>query len=125
MIDYFDLCKKGYNHCYCSCYYYHWEKIKHIFPSNERKEFHQKIIKSYFNIEYIKLFYLLQKVVEVSKNICNINTVIDIFINLYDNSNVDCNTKNKNKLYNLYNNIALNKLVDDDKKVGHFITNTP
>ena len=47
MIDYFDICKKCYNHYYCCCYYYHWEKIKHIFPSNERKEFHRKIIKPY------------------------------------------------------------------------------
>ena len=29
-------------------------------------------------------------------------------MNLYDNSNIDCNKKNKNKIYDLYNNIVLN-----------------
>ena len=29
-------------------------------------------------------------------------------MNLYDNSNIDCNKKNKNEIY-LYNNIVLNK----------------
>ena len=33
-------------------------------------------------------------------------------MNLYDNSNIDCNKKNKNKLYGLYNNIVLNKLIN-------------
>ena len=33
-------------------------------------------------------------------------------MNLYDNSNIDCN---KNKLYDLYNNILLNKFVHSDK----------
>ena len=32
-------------------------------------------------------------------------------MNLYDNSNIDCNKKNKNKRYDLYNNIVLNKFV--------------
>ena len=74
-------------------------------------EFREKIIKIYFNIEYIKFFYLLQK--KFNKNVCNINVLIDIFINLYDNSNKDCNKKNK--LYDLYNNIILNKFVHGDK----------
>ena len=34
MIDYFDLCKKCYSHCYCQCYYYHRKKILYIFPGN-------------------------------------------------------------------------------------------
>ena len=101
MHDYFDLCKICYNHYYCTCYYYCWEKIKHIFPSNERKEFHQKTIKSYFNIEYIKFFYLLQKEIKLNKNIHNINVLIDLL----------SNKKIKNKLYDLYNNIVLNKFV--------------
>ena len=114
MHDYFDLCKKCYNHYYCTCYYYCWEKTKHIFPSNERKEFHQKTIKSYFNIEYIKFFYLLQKEIKLNKNIHNINVLIDFFTNLYDNSTIDCNKKIKNKLYDFYNNIVLNKFVHDN-----------
>ena len=51
IINYFDLYKKCYNHYYCSCYNYVFENI----------EFREKIIKIYFNIEYIKFFYLLQK----------------------------------------------------------------
>ena len=43
--------KKCYNHYYCSCYNY---GVEHI-------EFREKIMKIYFNIEYIKFFYLLQK----------------------------------------------------------------
>ena len=64
---------------------------------------------SYFNVEYIKFLYLLQKVIEI--NISNIysDILVNIFINLYDNSNIDCNKKNRNKLYDLYNNIVLNK----------------
>ena len=34
-------------------------------------------------------------------------------MNLCDNSNIDCNKKNKNKLYDLYNNIVFNKFVLD------------
>ena len=44
MNDYFDSYKK------CSCYYY-----------CSRYYYHKKIIKPYFNIWYIKSFYLLQK----------------------------------------------------------------
>ena len=113
MIDYFDLCKKCYSHYYCQCYYYHRKKISYIFPGNIHREFHEKIIKSYFNIEYIKIFYLLQK--EIKLNICNISVLINTFINLYDNSNIDCNKINKNKLYDLCNNIVLNKFVHSNK----------
>ena len=42
-INYFDFYKKCYNHYYCSCYNYFFEHI----------EFREKIIKIYFNIEYI------------------------------------------------------------------------
>ena len=73
----------------------------------------KKNIKIYFNIEYIKFFYLLQKEVKLNKNICNINVLIDIFINLYDNSDINCNKKNK--LYDLYYNIILNKFDHGNK----------
>ena len=36
-------------------------------------------------------------------------------MNLYDNSGIDCNKKNKNKIYDLYNNIVLNKFVHSNK----------
>ena len=119
IIDYFDLCKKYYRHYYCQCYYYHRKKNSHIFPGNIHREFYEKIIKSYFNIEYIKFFYLLQQSLvlqNVAKYICNVNTLIDIFMNLYYNSSIDCNEKNKNKLYDLYNTILLNKFVHGDIK---------
>ena len=32
-------------------------------------------------------------------------------MNLYDNSSIDCNKKNKYKIDDLYNNIVLNKFV--------------
>ena len=57
-------------------------------------EFREKIIKICFNIQYIKFFYLLQ-----NENICNINVLIDIFINLYDNSNINCNKKINYMIY--------------------------
>ena len=100
MIDYFDLCKKCYSHYYCQCSYYH----------------RKKIIKLYFNVEYIKFFYLLQQSLVLQstvKNICNVNTLIDIFMNLYYNSSIDCMKK---KLYDLYNTILLNKFVHGDIK---------
>ena len=100
IINYFDLYKKCYNHYYCSCYNYLFEHI----------EFGKKNIKIYFNIEYMKFSYLLQK--KLNKNICNINVLIDIFINLYDNSDINCKKK---KLYDLYNNIILNKFGHGNK----------
>ena len=95
MHDYFDSYKKCYDHYYCSCYNYHNKKVRYIFFGNEHKEFCEKIIKLYFNIEYTKFFYLLQKEIKLNKNIRNINVFIDISMNLYDNSNIDCNKKIK------------------------------
>ena len=118
MNDYFDLYKKCYGHYYCLCYNYHNKKVRYIFPGNKHREFHKKIIKLYFNVWYIKFFYLLQK--EIKLNIRNISVPLNIFINLYDNSNTDCNKKNKNKLYDLYNNIVLNKFVHSNKYKNNF-----
>ena len=50
---------------------------------------------------------------KLNKNICNINALIDIFINPYDNSDINCNKKNE--LYDLYNNIILNKFDHGNK----------
>ena len=36
-------------------------------------------------------------------------------MNLYDNIGIDCNKKNKNKIYDLYNNIVLHKFVYSNK----------
>ena len=68
-------------------------KVRYIFPRNRHREFLEKIIKSYFNIKYITFFYLLQKDIKSNKNIYNISVLINIFMNLYDNSNIDCNKK--------------------------------
>ena len=91
--DYFDSYKKCYGHYYCSCYYYHKKRVICIFSQNKYKAFHEKIIKSYFNIYYIKFFYLLQKNIKLNKNIYNISVLLNIFMNLYDNSSIDCNKK--------------------------------
>ena len=91
MSNYFDLYKKCYSHYYFSCYYYHKKKVRYIFPRNRYKEFHEKIIKSYFNIEYIKFFYLLQKYIRLNKRIYNTSVLIDIFMKPYDNSNIEIN----------------------------------
>ena len=119
MNDYFDLYKKCYGHYYCLCYNYHNKKVRYTFPLNRHREFHEKIIKSYFNIYYIKFFYLLQKDIKLNKNIRNLNVLIDIFMNLYDNSNIDCNKKNK--LYDLCNNIILDKFVHSNKYKNNFL----
>ena len=115
MNDYFDSCKKCYSHYYCSCYYYHKKKLYVFFLKIDNTEFHEKIIKSYFNIYYIKFFYLLQKNIKLNKNICNISILMNIFMNLYDNSSIDCNKKYKNKIHDLYNNIILHKFVHGNK----------
>ena len=64
---------------------------------------------------YIKFFYLLQKNIKLNKNIYNISILTNIFMNLYDNSSIDCNEKKKNKIHDLYNNIVLNKSVHGNK----------
>ena len=59
--DYFDLYKKSYGHYYCLCYNYHNKKVRYIFPLNRHRGFHEKIIKSYCNIYYIKIFLFITK----------------------------------------------------------------
>ena len=73
------------------------------------------MIKSYFNIYYIKFFYLLQNNIKLNKNIYKISVLMNIFMNLYDNSNIDCKKINKNKIHDLYSNIYLNKLIHSNK----------
>ena len=68
--------------------------------------FLKKIIISYFNVEYIKFFFLLQKVTKLGISNVNSHILIDIFINLDKNSNIDCNEKVKSKIcdnYIIYN----------------------
>ena len=44
-----------------------------------------------------------------------------MFTNLYDNSNINCNKKNKDKLYDLYNNILLKKFFQGNKYKKNFL----
>ena len=44
-----------------------------------------------------KVFYLLQKNIKLNKNIYNISILMNIFMNLYDNSSIDCYKKIKIK----------------------------
>ena len=84
-------CTKNYGKCVCII-----ERNSYVLKN---------IAKSYFNIYYIKFFYLLQKVTKL--NISNINRRIleKIFIKIYNNSNRNCNEKVENKINDLYRGI--------------------
>ena len=88
-------CIKNYNECICITgkYSEFCEKYNYIF---------RKITVSYFNVEYIKFFYLLKKVTKLGISNINSHILANMFINLYDNSNIDCNEKVKSKIYDLY-----------------------
>ena len=122
MHEFFDLSKKCYDsYCYCPCNCHCKENNKKcVCLTDKYIEFcvEDSIIlkettKSYFNVEYITFFYLLQKAIDqiISKklnlndeNTCirEIDMLITMFINLYHNSNIDCNKRVENKIYNLY-----------------------
>ena len=61
------------------------------------------------------VFLFITKKIKLNESIYNISILMNIFMNLYDNSSIDCNKKNKNKIYDLYNNIVLNKFVHSNK----------
>ena len=88
-------CEKNYNECVCIT-------GKYSEFCEENSIILKRIMISYFNVEYIKFFYLLQKVIGL--NISNIysDILVNIFINLYDNSNIGCNEKVVSKIYDLY-----------------------
>ena len=96
MYDFFDLYKKCYNNCCCMCKY------------GEVNIIQSKIIKSYFNVEYINIFYLLQKNIDqiVSKKINlynkNMSILINMYTSIYNNSNISCNEIVESKMYELY-----------------------
>ena len=112
--DLIDLYKKFYNNYYYYPFNFHYIKNYDgcVCTIGKHSEFCTKdnyiltsIAKSYFNVEYIKFFYLLQKVTKLS--ISNINSRIlkNMFINIYDNNNIDCNEKVESKIYDLYREI--------------------
>ena len=113
MHEFFDLSKKCYDsYCYCSCICHCKQNNrkcvcltdKYIEFCKEDSIIVKKITKSYLNVEYIKYLYLLQKAADqiISKNlnlydentcIHEIDTLINMLIILYNNSNIDCNKK--------------------------------
>ena len=111
-----DLYKKSYNNY---CYYpYNYYCIKNynecICITGKYSEFCEKntyILKkntvSNFNVEYIKFFYLLQKVTNLGISNINSHILKNIFLNPYDNSNIDCNEKVKSKIYELYQHYVI------------------
>ena len=117
--DSIDLHKKYCNnYCYCPCSCHCLKRYSECVCDNSKyKEFCKEnnfilkcIAKSYFNVEYIKFFYLLQK---FKLNTSNIHSDIlgNMFINLYNNSNIDCNEKVKSKIYDLYQNLRSEELL--------------
>ena len=105
MHDSIDLYKKCYNnYCYCLKRY-----IECVCDNGKYREFCEEnniILKSYFNVEHIKFFYLLQKVIKLNTSNIHSDILVNMFINLYDNSNIDCNEKVESKIYDLYQNYA-------------------
>ena len=113
MHEFFDLSKKCYDsYCYCPCNCYCKQNNrkcicltdKYIEFCKEDSIILKKTTKSYLDVEYIKYLYLLQKAADqiISKklnlydeNKCipEINILINMFIILYNNSNIDCNKK--------------------------------
>ena len=106
--DSIDLYKKCYNnYCYCpsSC---HCLKLysECVCDNGKYKEFCKEnnfilksISKSYFNVEYLKFFYLLQKFIKLNTSNIHSDILVNMFINLYDNGNMNCNNLYQNYVY--------------------------
>ena len=114
--DSIGLYKKCYNnYCYCPCSCHCLKRYSECVCDNSKyKKFCEEnnfilksIAKSYFNVEYIKFFYLLQKVFKLNTSNIHSDILVNMFVNLYDNSNIDCNEKVKSKIYDLYQNFVL------------------
>ena len=108
-----DLYKKCYNNYFCCpCSRPCLKRYGECVCDNcEENNFILKCIaKSYFNVEYIKFFYLLQKFKLITSNIHS-DILANMFINLYNNSNIDCNEKVKSKIYDLYQNLHSEELL--------------
>ena len=120
-MNFLNLSTKCYNYCYCPCNcHYKKNNRKCISLTSKYNKFCEedsiilnKTTRSYFDVEYIKFSYLLQKAIDqiISKklnlyeeNTCirKIDMLINMFINLYYDSNIDCNKEVESKIYNLY-----------------------
>ena len=122
MHEFFDLSKKRYDsYCYCPCNCHCKQNNrkcvcltnKCIKSCKEDSIILKRTKKSHLNVEYIKYLYLLQKAADQiisqklnlydeNKCIREIDILINMFIILYNNSNIDCNKKVESKIYNLY-----------------------
>ena len=118
--DSIDLYKKCYNiYCCCPCSCHCLKRYSGCICDNSKhKKFCEEnnfilksIAKSYFNVEYIKFFYLLQNVFKLNTSNIHSDILVNMFINLYDNSNIDCNEKVKSKIYDLYQNFCFEELL--------------
>ena len=109
--NFIDLYRKCYdNYCYCVCNC-HCKKIynecdcitdKYSEFCEENNIILKRIMISYFIVEYIKFFYLLQKVFGLNINNIYSDILLNMFINLYDNSNIGSNEKIESTIYDLY-----------------------
>ena len=101
-IDLYKKCYNNYCHCPCSC---HCLKCYRecVCDNSKYKEF---CAENNFNLEYIKFFYLLQKVIKLNTSNIHSNILLNMFRSLYDNSNIDCNEKVESKICDLYQNYA-------------------
>ena len=116
--DSIDLYKKCYNnYCYCPCSC-HCFKRECVCDNSKYKNFCEEkyfilksIVKSYFNVEHIKFFYLLKKVFKLNTSIIHSDILVSMFINLYDNSNIVCNEKVKSKIYDFNQNLRSGELL--------------
>ena len=111
--DSIDLYKKCYNNYFycprnCHCLKRYGECV--CDNCKENNFMLKGIAKSYFNVEYIKFFYLLQNFKLNTSNIHG-DILANMFIDLYNNSNIDCNKKVKSKIFYLYQNLRSEKLL--------------
>ena len=115
-IDLYKKCYNNYFHCPCSCHCLKrygegvCDNCKYNEFCKENNFILKSIAKSYFNVEYIKFFYLLQKFKLNTSNIYS-DILANMFLNLYNNSNIDCNEKVKSKIYDLYQNLRSEELL--------------
>ena len=104
MHDFIDLYKKFYNDYYHPFNFHYIKNYDECFCEIDNFIL-TNIARSYFNVEYIKFFYLLQKVTKLSINNINSRILKNMFINIYNNSNIGCNIKVESKIYDLYREI--------------------